>query len=86
MEKLQLKGIYIYPIKSIMGISLLEAQAGERGLKNDRRWMLVDEKNTFITQRKFHHLALIDLKLKEEQINACLSFAADREHRLRVAS
>ena len=68
MEKLQLKGIYIYPIKSIMGISLLEAQAGERGLEYDRRWMLVDEKNTFITQRKFHHLALIDLKLKEEQI------------------
>lgn len=25
-------------------------------------------------------------ELSEEQINACLSFAADREHRLRVAS
>ena len=25
-------------------------------------------------------------EITEEQINACLSFAADREHRLRVAS
>ena len=25
-------------------------------------------------------------ELNEEQINACLSFAADREHRLRIAS
>jgi uncharacterized protein YcbX len=66
MEKLQLKGIYIYPIKSIMGISLLEAHAGERGLEYDRRWMLIDEKDTFITQRKFHNLALIDLKLRKD--------------------
>ncbi len=68
MEKLQLKGIYIYPIKSIKGVSLQETYAGERGLEYDRRWMLIDENKVFITQRNFHELALIDLNLEKDHM------------------
>jgi uncharacterized protein YcbX len=53
-----LSEINIYPIKSLAGISLQSAIVEERGLKYDRRWVLVDETNTFFTQRDFPEMAL----------------------------
>lgn len=44
--------IYIYPIKSLGGISCQTARAEEMGFENDRRWMLIDENNQFISQRE----------------------------------
>lgn len=49
--------LYIYPIKSLAGISIESAQAEEMGFENDRRWMLVDEENQFITQREHPNLS-----------------------------
>ncbi len=45
------------------GISLDTSEIEIRGLKYDRRWMLVDEENKFITQRKYNRLALLNLSL-----------------------
>jgi len=47
------KEIYIYPIKSLAGISCEKAVAEEMGFENDRRWMLLDAQNQFITQREY---------------------------------
>jgi uncharacterized protein YcbX len=47
----QVQELYIYPIKSLAGITVFQAVAQEMGFENDRRWMLIDEKNQFITQR-----------------------------------
>lgn len=44
--------IYIYPIKSLAGISCKNAFAEEMGFENDRRWMLIDADNQMITQRE----------------------------------
>jgi len=44
--------IFIYPIKSMGGVSVLQAAATDRGLAHDRRWMLVDQNGRFITQRE----------------------------------
>ena len=55
--------IHIYPVKSLKGISLNEAMVEERGLQFDRRWMLVDEKNQFLTQREIPKMALIKIKI-----------------------
>ena len=44
--------LFIYPIKSLGGIELSSAEVDKRGLKNDRRWMLVDNNNQFMTQRE----------------------------------
>ncbi|MBC5774161.1 MOSC domain-containing protein [Pontibacter sp. KCTC 32443] len=66
MEEYILSSIYIYPIKSLGGISLQQAQVQERGLKNDRRWMLVDEEGNFLSQRKFAQMALLQVQLQEE--------------------
>ncbi|OMQ11058.1 MOSC domain-containing protein [[Flexibacter] sp. ATCC 35103] len=46
------KEIYIYPIKSLAGISCEKALAEEMGFENDRRWMLIDGENKMITQRE----------------------------------
>jgi uncharacterized protein YcbX len=51
--------LFIYPIKSLAGISVASAAVTEKGLQYDRRWMLVDGQNQFMTQRKHPHLALI---------------------------
>lgn len=44
--------LFIYPIKSLAGISCQCALAGEMGFENDRRWMLLDANNQMITQRE----------------------------------
>ena len=64
MSGLRLTEIWIYPIKSMGGIRLNSAKVEGKGLKFDRRWMLVDENNTFITQRKISRLALFKLEMK----------------------
>ena len=43
MPDLKLTQIWIYPIKSLGGISLSSAKVMEKGLQYDRRWMLVDD-------------------------------------------
>jgi uncharacterized protein len=59
MEKFILTEIWIYPVKSLAGIPLNEANAQQRGIEHDRRWMIVDENNRFISQREFAEMALI---------------------------
>lgn len=68
MQEYKLSQINIYPIKSLKGIELEQAFVEERGLKYDRRWMLVDLNNEFITQRNFPQMALIDLKLLDQKL------------------
>jgi len=56
---LKLSEIFIYPIKSLGGISVDSAIVEWRGLKYDRRFLLVDENKTFMTQRDFPQMALL---------------------------
>lgn len=72
--------LHLYPIKSLRGIPLERAQLDERGFQYDRRWMLVDESGTFISQREAHRMALIDVSLGAD----VLSVAAPGTETLRV--
>lgn len=65
---MQLSEIFIYPVKSLRGISLQSAKVEARGLAYDRRWMLVDEAGHFFTQRKFPEMALLTTALTEEHL------------------
>ena len=58
--------LFIYPIKSLGGIAISSALVTERGLQYDRRWMLVDEYHTFISQREVAAMALFDVALQED--------------------
>ena len=57
-DTLVLQDIFIYPIKSLGRIRLTKAKVEEKGFEYDRRWMLVDQKGRFVSQREFSSLAL----------------------------
>lgn len=59
----RLSQINIYPIKSLGGIALNQAMVEKRGLRYDRRWMLVDEQGLFMSQRTFAAMALLQVEL-----------------------
>ena len=65
MKELRLTEINIYPVKSLGGISVLSSNAEQRGLQYDRRWMIVNEQNIFITQRENPQMAMIGTRLDE---------------------
>jgi uncharacterized protein len=68
MATVSISGLFIYPIKSCKGISLPDAVVEERGLHYDRRWMLVDDALTFMTQRNFPALSLIEVSLHKNSL------------------
>jgi uncharacterized protein YcbX len=51
--------LHIYPVKSCRGIDLTKARLTPTGLEWDRRWMIVDAKDRFVTQREQPKLATI---------------------------
>lgn len=68
MKNLILSEINIYPVKSLGGISLTSSVVEQRGLKYDRRWLLVDENGIFMTQRDFPQMALISLSIHNGEL------------------
>ena len=59
----KIKEIFIYPIKSFKGIQIKVATALLTGFEYDRRWMLIDFQNRFISQREFPVLSQFNTKL-----------------------
>lgn len=63
LAALTLSHLFIYPIKSLGGISLTEAQVEERGLQYDRRWMLTTPDGHLLSQRDLPQMALLDVEI-----------------------
>lgn len=61
--------IWVYPIKGLGGQKVESAFASESGFKNDRRFMLVDTNNRFISQRSHSKMARLAVKLTEGYIH-----------------
>lgn len=59
----RLSAIHVYPLKSAAGVSLTSAAVDEVGLAYDRRWMLVDERGRFLSQRTHPRMARIATEL-----------------------
>lgn len=76
-----LSAIWTYPLKSASGLSSAEAVVERRGLAGDRRWMLVDERGTFVSQRTHPRLALIGV----ERIAGGLRLSAPNQPVIKVA-
>lgn len=77
---LQVSQLYIYPVKSLGGIAVNNARITDRGFEYDRRWMLVDPDNLFISQREVPQLALMKVLIADNGIrvnytgkNACFT-------------
>ena len=60
--------VWVYPIKSLPGVRVKSAYVLGKGLEGDRRYMLVDENNVFMTQRDFPGMALLDVSFDKTTI------------------
>ncbi|MCF7823611.1 MAG: MOSC domain-containing protein [Candidatus Marinimicrobia bacterium] len=63
-----LKKITIYPIKSCAGIDLPASDVEARGFPLDRRWLIIEENGTFISQRNAPQLGQIKISATENQL------------------
>ena len=70
----------MYPVKSCRGVAFEEAVLEKRGLRHDRRWMVVDEERQFLTQRTEPRLALVGVRIEGEELR--LTSAGHGELRL----
>lgn len=55
--------LWVYPIKSLGGIGIEQATLLPKGFQYDRRWMLIDKDNQFMTQRLLPKLAQFRMSL-----------------------
>ncbi|MEA2118086.1 MOSC domain-containing protein [Halovibrio sp. HP20-50] len=65
---MQITQLNIYPVKSLKGISVDQSVLEAHGLAWDRRWMLVDAHQRFVTQRQLPMLATIEVALTDEHL------------------
>ncbi|MBG88683.1 MAG: hypothetical protein CMO80_17525 [Verrucomicrobiales bacterium] len=66
--KVAIQSLTTYPLKSAAGIALSTAKLSITGLPSDRRWMLVDDKNRFVSQRQLPEMALMTISEDESGI------------------
>jgi len=59
MDVITVTGLHAYPVKSCAGVDLQQARVTPRGLEFDRDFMVVDDENDFVSQRKVPELALV---------------------------
>ncbi|MCD8739672.1 MOSC domain-containing protein [Mucilaginibacter roseus] len=77
---LKVSALYIYPVKSLGGIQLQQAEVTDRGFKYDRRWLLVDIDNRFMTQRDFAAMALLKVAITRDNLLITYTPNADTIH------
>jgi uncharacterized protein len=65
---MQITQLKVYPVKSLRGIASPQATLGIEGLAYDRRWMVIDETGTFVTQRQLPAMARIGVRLEAEAL------------------
>lgn len=62
---LTIEQLYLYPVKSLRGFTLDSAVLTPQGLQHDRQWMIIDNNNKFVTQRKYAQMVLIHTAFAE---------------------
>jgi uncharacterized protein YcbX len=72
---LKISQLFIYPVKSLGGIAVNSVNLTDRGLEHDRRWMLIDEHNRFLSQREHAQMALFKCALNDHGLS--ITYTAD---------
>lgn len=55
--------LFYYPVKSLKGINVDTAKLDSFGISNDRRFMLINDENKFVTQRTHPQISQLDVSL-----------------------
>jgi uncharacterized protein YcbX len=65
---IEISQLFIFPVKSLRGIAVNNAELTPTGFKWDRHWMIVKPDGGFITQRQFPHMVLIHTQLTADAV------------------
>jgi uncharacterized protein len=84
MSEITVTALNVYPFKSCAGIRLDEARVAPSGLEHDRQFMLVDDRDDFVSQRKVPELALITPTLGAASITLAAPGMTDVEVPLEI--
>jgi uncharacterized protein len=60
--------LHIFPVKGAAGLAVARAGLDAFGLADDRRWMIVDERGVFVSQRQYPELALLRVQLAPDEL------------------
>lgn len=64
----KLAAIHLYPVKALGGFALDACDVTPRGLAHDRRFMVVDADNEFVSQREMPKMATVWVELEKGEI------------------
>ncbi len=77
MTTVTVSQIYVYPVKSLAGMSVDTWPVDSKGLRYDRKWMLIDQNNRFLSQRRLPAMALIKTHISNHEL--ILSTSAENQ-------
>jgi uncharacterized protein YcbX len=60
--------LHVFPIKGAAGVALPHTTLDAFGMADDRRWMIVDERAVFVSQREHPELALLRVQLQPDEL------------------
>lgn len=66
--EIKIQSLHIYPLKGAKGISLKTMDIVKTGPQWDRKWMLIDKENDFISQRKSSKLCLLEQEITDNHL------------------
>src|SRR5690554_4700563 len=66
---MKVQSLYLYPVKSLAGIEVSSFELDDFGPQGDRRWMIVDDQNRFVTQRQLPKLALVRTRMHNGHVD-----------------
>lgn len=64
--KYKVKQLFIYPVKSFGGQQVSQMEIVKNGPKFDRKWMVVNEKGQFLTQRQYPKMSQITARIIDD--------------------
>lgn len=64
--------LYLHPVKSLGGISVSQFAVDRFGPHMDRRWLVVDARGQFLTQRQLARMVLVRTALEQERVTLSL--------------
>jgi uncharacterized protein YcbX len=64
----RLSGLFVYPVKSCRGVAVQNARLDVMGLELDRRFMVVNERGEFHTQRDLPQMATIATEIAGDRL------------------
>ena len=79
-----IQSLHIYPIKSASGIELNNATIQRAGFDLDRRWMLINEANGFVSQRQIPKMALLSVSISDHLL--CVNYPGQPELQIPIES